>query len=70
MPMFTNDYFDVGKFLLKMTATEILLDCVSFLCVSNSFLFVRPTLEKGSFICVPLHILVAIHSCKSFLTSL
>ena len=68
--MFTNDYFDVGKFLLKMTATEILLDCVSFLCVSNSFLFVRPTLEKGSFICVPLHILVAIHSCESFLTSL
>ena len=68
--MFTNDYFDVGKFLLKMTATEILLDCVSFLCVSNSFLFVRPTLEKGSFMCVPLHILVAIHSCKSFLTSL
>lgn len=68
--MFTNDYLDVGKFLLKMTATEILLDCVSFLCVSNSFLFVRPTLEKGSFICVPLHILVAIHTCKSFLTSL
>ena len=57
----------LGKILLKMTATEILLDRVFSLYISNSFLFIQSTLESCSFSCVLLNPLIAVHSHKSFL---
>lgn len=68
--MFTNIFFDAAQISLKMTITEILLDYVFSLHVSESFLFIQSSFENVSFSCVLLNPLVAIYSRKPFVSSL